>query len=58
MQRYDRVQWADYGCVCVWMCVNVLHNEWSTMGMFRTLAIPVLFSLLLHVDIAVGGVVG
>lgn len=28
------------------------------MGMFRTLAVPVLFSLLLQVDIAGGGVAG
>lgn len=48
-----------YVCVvCVCLSVYELHNEWSTMGMFRTLAIPVFFSLLLQVDIAVGGVVG
>lgn len=43
-------------CVCVRL--SVLHNEWSAAGMFRTLAVPVLSSLLLQVDIAGGGVVG
>ncbi len=66
MQHYGRVRRADSGriglcvvlCVCVCVCLSVLHNEWSTAGMFRTLAVPVLRPLLLQVDIAGGGVVG
>lgn len=35
-----------------------LHDEWSTVGLFGTLALPGLLCLLLQVDVAGGGVVG
>lgn len=64
MQHYGRVKRADSGqrslCVVFFVCarLSVLHNEWSAARMFRTLAVSVLCSLLLQVDIAGGGVVG
>lgn len=38
--------------------LRVLHNERSAAGMFGTLVVPALCTLLLQVDVAGGGVVG